>query len=166
MFVRMNGEFIQNKISKAPYFGSLEEAAKTIPCDSRTLASAIAGGKVRLSTAKLFCEFFKLEQGKTIIIEPTMKALAVDDNNEISEAVELAYKVAQGALKQTIKHYGALTTKEVSDVLSLFLVEYGVELTANGPMEGLFFIDAVSNRAKTALGNHIRDETNKTSGSD
>ena len=51
-------------------------------------------------------------------------------------------------MNDTLNRYGAYNREEVSNVLSLLLLTYGVALSYEAPTDGLLFIDEITHKAK------------------
>ena len=156
MIVTMKGEPITKAISTN--FESEEASAEAIGIDVETLRSAIKGNPVVFSTALRICQALKVDAQKIMSLEPTLKALAIDGKNEVSETAILSHIVTGDVIKHILAHFDAHKRDEVSTILSLLLIEHGLELFEKNPVQGVFFIDEISVRAKRALRTLIKLE--------
>lgn len=163
MKVQMRKEAIQKGIIELGIV-TLKDAANKANCNLRTFKRAINGSPVQLRTAKRICEGLRLDpmealevprKGNIVISQVLNARLEEYGIEEIAEAELVAFEAAGKAIRETLETHGEYTQEQVSNVLAILFLFFGMEFTANNPKTAIFFVDEIAHDVKTILYSEI-----------
>lgn len=164
MNVRMNGEMVRKRLYE---LGDKTQAqiAEKLDRDEGTCRRILKGNRVRVKTAEKVCEILHLDPLEVIIFGSNLEELPTDADMQASytnEQIGFFTKAAREAsdaafvsMRNTLKQYGAFNREEVSDVLTLLLVNYGLSVSKSFPPFGLLSIDNISHKANSTIYFHL-----------